>query len=114
MSGVDLNASHDSSFEVSASSALNASSLSIAEDERSHKKEAELRDQIKKKRRQRNIFIIIIGVLILVLFINGVRSMNEKYSSTELDHEDEVPPITICKETEDFMSYEPCWKDYSP
>jgi len=96
MSGVDLNASHDSSFDVSATSALNASSLSIAEDERSRKKEAELREQIKKKKCQRNTFIIIIGVLILVLFINGVRSLNEKYSSTELDHEEEVAPVTIC------------------
>lgn len=69
---------------------------------------------MKKRKCQRITFAIIIGLLITIMFINGIRSIYEKASSTKLDHDEEVPLLTKCNQTENFVGYEPCWEDYTP
>ena len=114
MSQVNLNATQDSDLDVSASSAVNSSTLSIAEEGRNQKKEKQATESKQKRKCQRATFVIIIGLLIIIMFINGIRSLSEKYSSTKLDHEEEIIPVTKCNQIDNFMTYEPCWEDYTP
>lgn len=50
----------------------------------------------------------------MLLCINGLRSLHEKLSNTELEHPEVIIPITWCNQIDNFMKYEPCWRDYAP
>lgn len=50
----------------------------------------------------------------MLLCINGLRSLHEKLSNTELEQPEVIIPITWCNQVDNFMKYEPCWRDYAP
>ena len=70
--------------------------------------------RLKDKKNQKRTFWLIVVTLILMMLIIAIRSQYEKQSDTEPDVPIVDIPPTLCGQIDDFMKYEPCWRDYGP
>lgn len=119
MSNLNLNATRDD--DTSLNSSLNVSMISEDDSEsgsqRTHnpvrgRRRLSLQEDREGRRKcSRLVFGSIIGMLIFVCLVNGIRSLEEDYPE---DLEALAEHKTKCHYGDNFIKIEPCWDDYTP